>query len=104
MVLKERRKVHLRARISQIATVVGGEGLAAYGLVFLDAGVLSAGLRVTELLKWEGDSGQADPRGVWNVTFFCISFSYSMVPASMSVVGALLETLNLGIPSWSEAV
>ena len=73
--------------MSWASIVVGGMDLAASGMIFLDAGVLRAGLSVTELLGQEGYSCQVDSSGVSDVTFLSF-FSSSMVTVSVRVVGA----------------
>ena len=101
--IKERRNACLRAKMPWAAAVVAGVDLAVSGLVFLDIEVFRVGLRVTELLCWQEVSGWLVSSGVWNVTFFANFFSSNMVTTSIKVVGALLETLNVRIPSQLEA-
>ena len=50
MVLKQRGKASIRAKISWTVTLFGGVDFAASRRVFLGAGVFRVGLRVTELL------------------------------------------------------
>ena len=57
MVSKERANVCFRAKMSWVATVVGGVDLARLGMLFLGVGVFRAGLSFTVPLGWEGVSG-----------------------------------------------